>query len=339
MGIINIFSFLVPPEKNSSTPSIVKGTDVPLQDDLFKMLSDIFHRAEKECMTPIRFLMQEDGAQNNEVRNSIISILKKPELQIAQTLAERLRDCTTGKSGLGLLFFIIGEEEETKKIVISRFPADQGILAETKGNTLTIEFVQQVFMKSAKNYKSALYKGSSFDSDFWTGHLVDKQLNLKYSEVAHYWIHNFLDSDFKTTAKAGSRRIALALKDATKKTDDLKVKEEIISCIKLLQNAAEENISINSIVERFHLSDKASNLIISEIPNSQLIYDEFRFDLEEFKNIAAYKSVELDQGQIVTAPADIFDECINIEEINTKDNIYHLSTDGKIVDEKIKSRR
>ena len=104
MEITKIFSFLVPPEKNNQTPSPVKGTDVPLQDDLFTMLSEIFNRAEKECTTPIRFLMPSSGNQNNEVRNHVISILKNPELVSAQVLAERLRDCTTGTSGLGLLF-------------------------------------------------------------------------------------------------------------------------------------------------------------------------------------------------------------------------------------------
>ena len=55
-----------------------------------------------------------------------------------QLVAERLQSVTTGRSGLGLLFLINGREGGTQKTVVSRFPAEQGVLAEEKGNSLTM---------------------------------------------------------------------------------------------------------------------------------------------------------------------------------------------------------
>ena len=52
--------------------------------------------------------------------------------------------------------------------VMSRFPADSGILAEQTAKTLNVQFLEKIFMKSATSYKSAVYTGAS-PSDFWEG--------------------------------------------------------------------------------------------------------------------------------------------------------------------------
>jgi putative GTP pyrophosphokinase len=61
---------------------------------------------------------------------------------------------TTHRSGLGLLFLVTGEDDGETKIVVSRFPADSGVLAEEKGKGLTVEFLERIFMKGAKSYKA-----------------------------------------------------------------------------------------------------------------------------------------------------------------------------------------
>jgi hypothetical protein len=53
------------------------------------------------------------------------------------------------RSGLGLLFLIRGKERNKSKLVISGFPADNGILAEEQSNSLTVQFVERIFMKNA----------------------------------------------------------------------------------------------------------------------------------------------------------------------------------------------
>ncbi|HML95584.1 MAG TPA: hypothetical protein PKC29_09175 [Thermodesulfobacteriota bacterium] len=339
MKIIKIVSFLVAPGKSIEDADPSKGTEIPLTGSLYNMLSEVFEKSHDECNTPIRFKMSASNGQTNPVREHLISIMRNPELASVRHLADRLRDYTTRKSGLGLLFVVVGIESELKKIVISRFPADQGILAETQGDDLEIEFVEQIFMKSSRTYKSAVYEGVSFDSDFWTGFVVDKQLSLQHSDIAQYWIHDFLNSDFRTTPKAGSKRIALALKDATNKATDLKVKDQIITSTKMLHNLAGKNISIGSIVRRFNLPDEVKDIIFDEVGNTDLLHDEFILDLDEFQKYIKYTSIELDKGQIITAPSEIFDDCIKKEKLEEKNNIYRFSTEGEIIDEKIKGKK
>ena len=170
-----ILSYLVPAGKGQEEPEDVSGTPVPLSGRLFSMLSSVFEKSDTECKVPIRFISE--GSQKSEVRSEIQQLLLHPTLPRGKKLAERLRDVTTGKSGLGLLFLLLGEENGQHKILLSRFPADQGVLAERKKGALQVEFVEQIFMKNAKTYKGALYKGKAIDSAFWDGHLIDRQIN------------------------------------------------------------------------------------------------------------------------------------------------------------------
>jgi hypothetical protein len=104
---------------------------------------------------------------------------------------------------------------------------------ESKG-MLSVEFVERVFMKNARAYKSAFYRTKSLDAGFPKGRAVDKQASGN-RDLSDYWIRNFLNSEFRTTGPAGSKRLALALKKALKSAQDLSAKQQIISATELLK--------------------------------------------------------------------------------------------------------
>jgi hypothetical protein len=204
MKIKRIISFLVPPGKHDEEKTTSTGTEIRLKGRLYDMLRDIFVRSDTECKIPICFCPSDDGKQSNECRNEIIALATRSSLKNAEKLAIRLMKCTTNKSGLGLLFFILGKEDEKHKLVISRFPAEQGIMAEEDKNTLSVTFIERVFMKNAHSYKASAYSGSSFDAHFWEGAAVDRQIANSIRELSNYWIKDFLLSDFKTTPAEGT---------------------------------------------------------------------------------------------------------------------------------------
>jgi hypothetical protein len=63
---------------------------------------------------------------------------------------------------------------------------------------------------------------------FWSGRAIDQQLNPLSGEPSNYWISDFLLSDFTTTPPAGTRRLAIALRDAARKAP-LSIKQELIA--------------------------------------------------------------------------------------------------------------
>ena len=302
------------------------------------MLNRVFQNSDNECRIGIYFVMAEDGGQQNPARDMIIAFIQRPTLRNARLLGNKLCESTPGQSGLGLLFLMLGQQGQTYKLVLSRFPADQGVIAEAQRDGLSVEFIERVFMKNAASYKAALYKGESFDEDFRIGRAVDKQLRGPGNTIANYWIHGFLSSDFETTSKAGTRRFAVALRDATKSATEAATKHELVVMGMVSHNLDGQLVSIHEIIERYALSAAAARELLRHVHRG-LAEDTFRFDAEEYGLHAVYASIELHTGGILLAPPDRFDQTFEREAVDLETNEFRFSTVGRIVNETVRGRK
>lgn len=337
MPVEKIYSFLTYPKRNQPEEAIVSGTQIPLEDGkLCSMLKDIFIGAGNDCNVPIMFVSDGDK-QENPVRAELLALLQKPSIASSTPLAKRLQEATGGNSGMGLLFICIGKDgENDTRLVISRFPADEGIVAEKQSEKLTVSFVEQVFLKSAYSYKAATYLWDGKPSHLWKGYVVDKQINHGSKDVANYWIAAFLRSEFSTTAAQGTKRLAKAIKAALQATSDIAIKTQLTSVVQLASNIPGKAMTISDFCDNFHMSAAAKQAIIAKVDPPRLVNEKFRFDSGEFSRHLAYKLVELDTGAVMTAPADKFDECFKPS--RHKDKSVFVAS-GKIVDEKLRSAR
>lgn len=254
-------------------------------------------------------------------------------------IADRLQQVTTGKSGLGLLFLLVGKQGRERKIVLSRFPADSAILAEEAADGLTVAFLEKVFMKSATAYKAAVYRGTSVAGDFWDGRAVDKQINHELLAISNYWIRDFLASDFRATSAQGTKRLATVIVAATKKADDLKVKQELVAAARLAKGLKGKTTSIADFCKRFALSAGATQVVTDQCPNDAVVRERFRFSETEFDRHIAIRSVELNNGAILMAAADEFDTVFEHAVVNNTTGEQKFSTQGKVVDERLKRSR
>lgn len=341
MKIQKILSFLTYPAKHRDEQPIIAGTEIPQAGRLYNMLADVFDRSGRECDIPICFIPTEDGKQENEVRTEVKDFLKNQSIPQGLKLAQRLQSTTTNKSGLGLLFLMIGESEPNKEtaFLISRFPADEGIVASQNSETLTVDFVEQVFLKNSHSYKGVLYRESVNDNDCWTGNAIDKQMNHGTKEVATYWIQDFLKSDLATTSRAGTKRLALALKEAGSKTTDMSVKQEISAAGTLARNLSDRVTSISEFCDNFNLSEDTKKTIMASVKSERLANDKFQFDLGEFHKHFSYKSIELNNGAILTAPLEQFDQCFQKEKAEDCEGAYVYTTEGMIIDERLRKTK
>lgn len=341
MQLVSQSSFLVPPGKNLEDPPETQGTLLPLRGNLHRMLSDLFGRSDRECDIPIRFVRHEDGTQQNVVRSMLVDYILSPDLSKGRALADRLRDVTTNRPGLGLLFLILGRDDAKgeRKVALCRFPADVGILAEPEEGGLRVEFVERIFMKNPKKYKAAVYRGTSLEGGFWSGYAVDRQLNSPDRQMADYWIHDFLASDFLTTSKAGSKRFALAIRVATKAASSVEVQQELISLRVTARRFAGQAMSIDGLANILRLSEEARLAIASALPHEDLMTDEFILDDEEFVRYAACTSVKLDTGGVMIAPSDSFDDVFKRQAIDEGSQLYEFVAEGTILEETVRGGR
>ncbi len=328
---------MVSPRAGEDEPSAHKeGAEITEKDRrLFALLKGIYTNSETECDIEIAFNKSADGQQSNPCRDLILEYVDKPILPRARKLASRLEGVTTKRSGLGLMFIMCGTNGTKHRCVISRFPADTGILAEYKKNALSIEFLERVFMKNSHKYKAAFYEHGSLTGGFWKGKAVDKQIYGHGIRISDYWIDEFLDSDFLTTAAAGTKRLANALRNAARNSTDMDVKSEITSAVTLAGKLAGQKINIEDFGSKSGLSDKTIKAIKREIDLPALLRDKFKFDLNEFRAQIPYRTMELDTGALLTAEANDFAKIFNTEVIDSAKRTIRVTTTGTITDEKV----
>ncbi len=336
MPVERIHSFLVHPGKGADVPRHISGSAVALTGKLFNLLGSVYTNSERECDIDISFNPAEDGKQSNVCRDLIAAYLGSPSLGNGRRIAERLEAYTTHRSGLGLLFLMSGKESGSNhKIVISRFRADNAILAEEDEEALKVEFIERVFMKNAASYKAAFYQDTSLAGGFWTGRAVDKQINDRVARLSDYWIHDFLASDFRTTAANGTRRLAVVLRSAARNAADVDIKHEITSATALAPGLNKRSVSITEFLSQFGLSAGASAVIMKEVKHPELANERFRFDATEFKKHITYRTVEMDSGAMLTAEFANFDDVFQHEVVDKEGQKVRYSTEGKVVNERL----
>jgi hypothetical protein len=136
--IQHIHTYLAHPKKGSAAPSQINGASVRLNGKLFELLQNIYAKSDKECDIDITFTPAPSGTQQNDCRDLICGHLDHPTLASGRAIAARLEKHTDGRSGLGLLFLIMGREGRDHKIVISRFPTDNAIYVDENPHTLPL---------------------------------------------------------------------------------------------------------------------------------------------------------------------------------------------------------
>jgi hypothetical protein len=305
---------------------------------MFTLLNDIYLKSDRECDVDITFLPTLDGRQQNDCRDLLTNFVSSPTLAKGRKLAERLSINTDRRSGLGLLFLIAGNIGKDHKVVLSRFPTDNAIYVDENPSAFSVQFLERVFMKNKTSYKAVVYQHASLQGGFWSGRAIDKQLNPLSGEPSNYWISDFLLSEFTTTAAQGTRRLALALRDAAKKAS-LTVKQELAAAATLAAGLGGQRLSINDLCTRLGLSAEARDAIAKELRAPRLAQEVFQFDVAIYKELVAYKSVELSNGALLTADTDRFDRVFKREPIDGADGEVSFSTRGKVVDEKLKTAK
>lgn len=335
MAIDYIHTFLVQPGKGAETPRQMTGTAVQLSGKLFDVLNEIYDNSINECNVDIAFNHAADGRQQNPCRDLIATYVGGPTIVRARHIAERLEAVTTHRSGLGLFFLICGREGREYKLIISRFPADSGIAADETGTSLTVEFIERVFMKNALSYKAVHYQDASLAAGFWTGRAVDKQTNKPDAQISNYWIEEFLDSNLRTTSAHGTRRLAVALRGAARTATDVNIKSEIASAVTLAGSLRGRRLSIQGFEDHFGLSQAARDAISRELKDPAVRQERFQFDPVEFSNQLAYRSLELDSGVLVRAEAADFDRVVKREQMDGSEDRIRVTTEGRLTNESL----
>lgn len=339
MRVRSVNCYLVYPGKHSKDQHDIVGSVVPKSGKVYDLLEKIFRNAENECTIGIIFNPSQEGKQQNDCRDLFEEYIAKRNLAVGRKIAQRLQESTTHTSGLGLLFIMYGESQTGWQLMLSRFPADQGILAEERSDKLSIEFVDQIFLKSASAYKAAVYSDKKGVFSTWTGKAIDKQINLSLDQLAQYWIGGFLNSSLATTPAEGTRRLASSLGAAIKTLSNPEEKSEIGAAATLASVFAGKTTTIKGFCEHFGMRPVVVETIRKFVKSDELFLEKFQFEVEEFRSVLPFRTVELNNGGIMTADAGKFDDVFHSEPVEGRQDEIRYVTQGKVVQERLKKAR
>lgn len=342
MALKRIHSFLVPPGKlvgdqigNVPGPTI-PGTRVPTSapGKLVDMLKGIYETSDEQCTIDIAFRLSDDGAQENFCRTLLTTYMTQPSMANGRVIAERLMAATTRKSGLGLLFLLVGSETGGfTKLVVSRFRADTAIAADQVKESLSVQYLERVFMKKATSYKAVRYFDKSLQAGFWEGRAIDRQVNVGPDSISDYWIRDFLSSDFRTTSAQGTRRIADAIQKAVSKASNEEARSELIALAHLMRGMNGKMVSINHLMDQYTVGVEARGLIEAHVPQ-RLRDEQFKLSLDEFDRQLPRQSLVLDTGASVSGPTAKFGQLFKQEAIPGSNKV-RISTEGRPVDQRL----
>lgn len=339
MPITHLHSFLIHPGKGleaKALPVISRAT-IDLSGKLFDLLDRIYKSSHEHCKTNISFTTD---TKTNDARKLVLEYANRPRSDTGHKLAKRLQLFTDGTSGMGLLFLIRGQEGNKIKTLISRFPADTGILANDANGKLNVEFLEKVFMKNSNKYKAACYEDASLANGYWRGVVVDHQIQYGVVRtVSDYWVKDFLASDCLTTPALGSSRLAKMFDKAIKSTSDTSVKDQLASAAKLIPNLDGKKISADIVAKQFGLLPTAVDMLKAEATSNSIYTEEFVLDKQAFSDILSFESIELDTGAILTAPIGQFDQVFKEEVVDQKKGLRIYRAQGIVSDQRFRKAK
>ncbi|QYE34271.1 hypothetical protein KZX46_16005 [Polymorphobacter sp. PAMC 29334] len=334
MPITNVFAYLIAPGKGLSNPPVISSKEIIIeQNKLSIMLSGVFSDQTGAHNFEITFNPDANGKQLNECRSLMLSFYELPSIATGLLIAQRLQNVTDNRSGTGLFFLLSGLHGLQRRLVMSRFPTDQAILADAASGSLDVEFLEQVFIKRLTSYKAAMVEHPSPPDGFWKGIATDRQAGQSGEHISEYWLRDFLNADFSETPAQGTRRLATALKEALKTNPNLTVKSEIAHASSLATAVFEnKSLTIQGFCDHFALSTAAQETIKTALPKPSLFGKTFEFDANQFKVVAPFRTVEMNTGAILTAPSDEFEK---IFETTHSGDIIEYKTRGRVSDQRL----
>lgn len=334
MAITSLHAFLIHPGKHSADAPLPSGKELAQAGELYDLLESIFSAAPDKRDFDITFTPAAGGVQQNACRDLLVGYQQSPTLQTGLLIAQRLQGATDNRSGMGLLFLICGTHGLLHRLVVSRFPAHEGILAQVEGGGLDVAFLKEVFIKNMSAYKALQIEHQNPLAGFWNAMATDRQAGGSAENISNYWITDFLAARFTDTSEWGTRRLAEALRKAAKVSPNLDVKSEIASAASLAAGAfAGQQTSIDAFCQHFGFSNATRETVINQLPKAALAGNVFVFSANEFKEKIPYRTVEMDNGAILSAPSGDFDAVFEVRK--KADSKVEYATTGRVSDQRM----
>lgn len=336
-------AYIVRPAKSVAkelVPHMVQGGSIPLQQ-IPPNIYPLFNKEFDQYPVGISFRPRSVNGQEiqeNEIRDMIQTIAEDSyddRNQACRTLALRLAEVTPKISKSGLLVILSGSRNDFNRVLIWKFPREDTIQADTGGENILLQEVQNAFSLESTYLKVAAFEDSEHDNNFWEGKIEDKQAKSSIKEAAKFWIEDFLDSLPEMTDDRGSRLLAKYIRKSIDSTEDQDIKQSLIDATKILLHRQDARITFRDFADNY-LSEEAADHFLDILPTPQIADSIFSIQTSEIYRQVKREFLILDNGIIISGPIDSLHEKIDISE--NEDGSVTVIITGTVINKRIKVR-
>jgi hypothetical protein len=338
---MTVWAYVVVPGKGAESPSDPVGGRMDSSSYLDDALAGSTRRVRDVDWAEVVFRVQEISEPGTAPRRScesrdLIKSLAFADAASADSsaldLARRLSRSMDQRTPLPHLLVakatLRGRKGETR---LWAFPQDD-VFRFSVTDRPTLELLDQVFSRMSKLRKAARFDGENNDSDFIMGQVLDQQAGRQPTEVARYWVDNFLDCDFRMTPAQGTTMLAKAIQTALTRQTEPERRRELGVVAAFIPQAPARLRSLEDIVDEL-VPDHLRQEVLMSSPYPRLNAQPFTLESATFRALVGSLIFQLESGVIVTSPVSLVDRGDGLDRpVRVEGN--HLSCEGEIVTER-----
>ena len=340
MELFRIHAFAVIPQKTADEKSPPNGGAYPVNAEIRAVLENLFVSSKLSTQASVDFRV--DGKTNlqerkNAVRDLIMEFVfgTPPKARVAaQSVATRLAESMDERSPPTLLMLTASRNGSDCRMTMWAFPQDEAFQFRASKSGAKIKLLSDIFSRSSRLRKAALFEGRQRQTDFWTGRILDVQSTGGFGKAADYWITDFLDCRFGLEGEAGTRLLVDHVKvtyDSVVGEDD---RDQLHSAMVAIRTSPQKTWSLTQFANRY-LQGEAKRAFLQSIP-AEMRNLSFKFQRDVFEKKLNFRVFHLENDIYVSAPFDTVGEGKPVRVSNGEQRT--LRCEGPVVSEQVRAR-
>jgi hypothetical protein len=228
----------------------------------------------------------------------------------------------------------------TREVALWIFPRDDAF--RFRSHAHAIELLSDVFSRTSRLRKLALFGGRSLRTDFLDAEVLDFQAG-GIGGVAEFWIERFLEAGLAITPDVGSRMLAEAFRQAAQADLSYAQREQLQAALLAVRNRPPQRSSLERIAADF-LSSEVAASFLAAAPNRESARSMFQLNRDVFDRSVNYRVFRLHTGVWVSSPLDEIGQSVTVTRArgaaaDVAGPRERVRVEGTVVEDKLSSRR
>jgi hypothetical protein len=332
MNLFRVHAYAVEPARTLASATAPRGGPVKLDAELQAALEEATRQSQLENGIQVDFRV-DPRTRTNEVRDLILRFAFGTASEAAASaagLADRLARAMDRRSTPCLFIVAVARDDGARRVTFWTFPRDEAFQFRGDSGSPSIQLLTDVFSRTSRLRKAALWTGERRRTDFLRGNVLDFQANQTSREVADFWIDRFLDCTLAIAPDSGTRLLANSLRKTYEATQDAAEREQLHAAITSVRQAPQTRWSLREFADRY-LGGDVKERFLNSVANQQVLDSPFDFSRDTFDKTIHFRVFRLETDVYVSSPFDEIGRSVVVQG-------DRLRAEGIVREEKVRAR-